>query len=374
MNETIKFAAYYTYVKESSMRKFFYKCVNGLAVLYLGFFLVLSYCLVYNEYYVEFHPEIEVSYEDGELVYPLGEIVGIYTEGSGVFVIDTCEIESMDGKFVSPAGGVLRTGDYIIEVNGVELVEKETLVKAVNACDGKEIKLTIMRGKEKISTSVMPVMGKNGKYLLGVWVKDDLAGVGTITYYTESGLFAALGHGMSNGVNKDIFSVRGGDIYFADIVGIRKGKRGQPGEVKGVIYYGVGHHLGELDTNCGEGIYGALDKEDVERYKINCEAYKIGRKEELQVGPAQIISDISGKRKTYDIEIVYVDYLAVSSKKGLHIEVTDPELLELTGGIVQGMSGSPIIQNGKLVGAVTHVLINEPTKGYGIFIEEMMEK
>ena len=374
MNETIKFAAYYTYVKESSMRNFFYKCVNGLAVLYLGFFLVLSYCLVYNEYYVEFHPEIEVSYEDGELVYPLGEIVGIYTEGSGVFVIDACEIESIDGKFVSPASGALRTGDYIIKVNGTELEEKETLVKAVSSSKGNGIELTIVRGEEEIVTNVTPIMGKNGKYMLGVWVKDDLAGIGTITYYTEEGAFAALGHGMGDGVTKEIFSVKGGDVYFADIVGIQKGKRGTPGEVKGVIYYGVGHHIGELYTNCGEGIYGTLDKDDVERYKINCEPYKVGKKEEIQTGAAQIISDISGKREIYDINIEYVDYLAVSSKKGLHIEVTDPELLELTGGIVQGMSGSPIIQNGKLVGAVTHVLINEPTKGYGIFIEEMMEK
>lgn len=373
MNEKLEFAAYYTYVKESSMRNFFYKCVKGIAVLYVGFFIVLSYRLVYNEYYVAFHSEVEVSYEDGELVYPLGSIVGIYTEGDGVFVIDTCEIEASDGEFISPADGLLRTGDYVIAVNGNKLEKKETLVKAVNECEGNAIELKIIRGEEVLLTKITPIMGKNGKYMLGVWVKDDLAGIGTITYYTEKGSFAALGHGMGDGVTKEIFSVKGGEIYYADVVGIQKGKRGEPGEVKGVIYYGVGHHIGELDTNCGEGIYGVLDKEDVERYKINCEAYKIGKKEEIKAGPAQIISDISGKRKMYDIEISYVDYLAVSSKKGLHIEVTDPELLELTGGIVQGMSGSPIIQNGKLIGAVTHVLINEPSKGYGIFIENMLK-
>lgn len=353
------------------MRKFFvFRC---LTVIYMIGMLGLSYRLIYNEYYAQIHKDVVVSYEDGELVYPLGEIVGLYTECQGVFVIDTCEIESIDEEFVSPAGGILRKGDYIIQVNGIDLEEKETLVEAVNACEGNALELLVARGGTIFSVEVTPVLGKNGKYMLGVWVKDDLAGVGTITYYTEEGDFAALGHGMGDGVTKDILSVKSGDVYFADIVGIQKGKRGNPGEVKGVIYYGMAHHLGELDTNCGEGIYGVLDKEDVSRFNEKCQPYKIGKKEEIEIGHAQIISDVSGKRQVYDIEILYVDYLAVNSNKGLHIQVTDERLLELTGGIVQGMSGSPIIQNGKLIGAVTHVLINDPEKGYGIFIEEMVK-
>ena len=355
------------------MRNFYCKCVKSISVIYIIFVCVLSYRLVYNEYYPKIYQGVEVSYGDSEVVYPLGQIVGLYTECKGVFVIDTCEIESIDDEFISPCKGELYTGDYILQVNGKELEEKEILVKAVNECNGNAIELTVIRGEETISTSVTPIMGKNGKYMLGVWVKDDLAGVGTITYYTEEGSFAALGHGMGDGVTKDIFSVKGGDVYFTDIVGIQKGVRGKPGEVKGIIYYGSVNHLGELDTNCGEGIYGVLDKEDVERYKKECQAYKLGDKHEVEIGKAQIISDISGERQMYDIEISYIDYLAVTSNKGLHIEVTDPELLELTGGIVQGMSGSPIIQNGKLIGAVTHVLINDPTKGYGIFIESMLD-
>ena len=355
------------------MQFFYYKCIRRASILYMGFLCLLSYHLLYNEYYVQFHKEVEVSYEEGQVVYPLGEIVGIYTECEGVFVIDTCEIETAENEFLSPAKEVLKQGDYILKVNEEELTEKEVLVNAVNQSDGKAIKLTVIRGENVFSAEITPVMGKNGKYMLGVWVKDDLAGVGTITYYTEEGEFAALGHGMGDGVTKEIWSVRDGDVYFADIVGIQKGKKGTPGEVKGVIYYGTGYHLGELDTNCGEGIYGVLDEEDVEEYCRECEAVQLGKKEEIKVGAAQIISDVSGKRQIYDIEIAYVDYLALSSNKGLHIEVTDARLLELTGGIVQGMSGSPIIQNGKLVGAVTHVLINDPTKGYGIFIEEMIK-
>lgn len=354
------------------MRNFYCKCIKSIAVLYFVFVFILSYRLVYNEYYAQIHKEIEVGYSDGDVVYPLGEIVGIYTECAGVFVIDTCEIESIESEFISPAGGILRKGDYILEVNGIELKEKEVLVKAVNESKGNPLELIVARGETTFSANITPVKGKNGKYMLGVWVKDDLAGVGTITYYTEDGTFAALGHGMGDGVTKGIFSVSGGDIYFANLIGIQKGKKGVPGEVKGVIYYGIANHIGALDTNCGEGIYGVLDKEDSERYKKECESYKLGNKQEIEVGAAQIISDVSGERELYDIQINYVDYLAVSSNKGLHIEVTDPELLELTGGIVQGMSGSPIVQDGKLIGAVTHVLINDPKKGYGIFIDEMI--
>ena len=356
------------------MRNFYYKCISVIAIIYIGFVCALGFRLGYNQYYAQIYKDIETVYDDGEMVYPLGKIVGIYTKCKGVLVIDTSEIESKGGEFVSPAEGVLRSGDYILEANGIPLEEKETLVEEVNRSQGNAIHLLVRRGDENFETSVTPIMGKNGKYMLGVWVKDDLAGVGTITYYTEDGAFGALGHGMGDGVTKEILSVEGGDIYYANIVGIQVGERGIPGEVKGVIYYGLAHHIGEVDTNCKEGIYGNMDTEDIIRYKSECEAYKLGNKQSVEAGNAQIITDVSGERKIYDIKITYVDYLALSSNKGIHIEVTDPELLELTGGIVQGMSGSPIIQNGKLIGAVTHVLINDPTKGYGIFIDEMLEK
>lgn len=355
------------------MRIFYCKCINKLTIIYLGCVCVLSFRLAYNEYYTEFHRGIEVSYEDGEIVYPLGEIVGIYTECAGIFVIDTSEIELADGSFKSPAGDVLQKGDYILQVNGQNVYEKETLVKIVNESKGNSLEILITRGESTFLANITPEKGKNGKYMLGVWVRDDLAGVGTITYYTEDGAFAALGHGMGDGVTNEIFSVKEGDIYYADLVGIKKGRRGAPGEVRGIICYGTVNHIGELDANCSEGVYGVLDKEDLERYKSECVAYKLGDKKDIEIGAAQIISNISGIREVYDIRISYVDYLAVTSNKGLHIEVVDSDLLELTGGIVQGMSGSPIIQNGKIIGAVTHVLINDPAKGYGIFIDNMLD-
>lgn len=356
------------------MRNFYCKFVKNISIIYVCFFMILSYRLVYNEFYAQIHEEVEVSSNNEDLVYPSGQIVGIYTQCNGVFVIDTCEIETAENEFINPVYNKIQTGDYILAVDGIELEEKEILVNAINQCEGKEIELTVARNDDIFTTIVTPVLGKNGKYMLGIWVKDDLAGVGTLTYYTAEGDFAALGHGMGDGVTNELLSIKGGDIYISKLIGIEKGEKGKPGEVKGVIYYGVSNHLGDLDSNCGKGIYGTLDEEDLIRYTKNMEAYEIGSKQKIETGAAQIISDVSGERKVYDIQITYVDYLAVNSNKGLHIEVTDPELLELTGGIVQGMSGSPIIQNGKIVGAVTHVLINDPTKGYGIFIEEMMEK
>ena len=356
------------------MRIFLNKTIKTFSCIYMFFLLTLSYRLIYNEYYTVFHQETLVSKSDEETVYPSGTIVGIYTECDGVFVIDTCEIESAENVFVNPVAGILSKGDYILEVNGIELVGKEVLVKAVNECSGNALELKVLRDGNEFVTNITPVLGKNGKYMLGIWVKDDLAGVGTLTFCTSNGKFAALGHGMTDGVTKDLFSVKGGDLYISNVIGIEKGEKGTPGEVKGVIYYGGKNHLGDLDINCGEGVYGTLDREDLEDYIRQDKGYKIGNKQEIEVGKAQIISAVSGEQKYYDIEISYVDYLAVNTKKGLHIEVVDEELIELTGGIVQGMSGSPIIQNGKLVGAVTHVLINDPLKGYGIFVDEMMEK
>ncbi len=317
--------------------------------------------------------EVTVNVVDEQEVYVSGEIVGIYTECEGIFVIDTCAIESSTGELVNPVEKMLKTGDYILAVNGTDITCKEELVKAVADSNGSSMVLTINRADEIYDVSVTPIKAANGSYLLGAWVKDDLAGVGTLTYVSQTGEFGTLGHGMSNGETSDLLEVSGGDLYISKIIGIEKGQKGEPGEVKGVINYGSLNHLGEVAENQATGVYGNLDSENLDDYLEEGEVYKVAYKQEIEVGPAQIISEISGERKYYDIEITYVDYLAINSNKGLHIKVTDPELLELTGGIVQGMSGSPIIQNGKIVGAVTHVLINDPTSGYGIFIETMLE-
>ena len=335
-------------------------------------FLILSYRLTYNEFYYEIHKEVEVSISNQKEVYPCGDIVGIYTLANGIFVIDTCDIETVEGSFINPTGNAVKTGDYILAINGEILETKEEMISFIQKSNGNALEFTISR-KGEIKTEILtPVLSKKGEYMLGIWIKDDLAGVGTITYTTSDGEFAALGHGMGDGQTSELLDVKGGDIYVSDIIGIQKGEKGEPGEVKGVIKYGESNHLGNVQENSGIGIYGTMDEEDTKKYQ-ETDVCQIGRKQEVEIGAAQLISEISGERKLYDIEITYVDYLAVNSHKGLYLKIVDEELLALTGGIVQGMSGSPIMQNGKLIGAVTHVLINDPASGYGIFIEEMLE-
>lgn len=317
--------------------------------------------------------EVTVSQVDAQKIYPIGEIVGIYTECEGIFVIDTCEIENAQGELVNPAKGTVRKGDYIIAMNGNTLSCKEDMVELVASSEGNTLECTYVRNGKEQTCQLTPVLAKNGEYMLGIWVKDDLAGVGTLTYVNAEGDFGALGHGMSNGENQELLQISDGDMYVSKLIGIEKGLKGSPGEVKGVIYYGNQNHMGEISSNSKIGVFGNLDDEESQEYYQDIEAYEVGHKQDIEVGEAQIISNVSGEREYYDIKITYVDYLSVNSNKGLHIEVTDPDLLELTGGIVQGMSGSPIIQNDKVIGAVTHVLINDPTSGYGIFIEEMLE-
>lgn len=357
------------------MRNFYMRIIKNIVVIYACAVVFLSYELILSEIpNQDFLRNGEtVSKEQVQYVYPCGKVVGIYTKSDGIFVIATSLIESVDGSSKNPAHSIVKSGDYILEMNGVELTCKEDLIDIVAKSEGKTIEMTVMRENATFQTKITPILAKNGEYMLGIWVKDDLAGVGTITYFAQDGSFAALGHGMSDGETEFLMQTKEGDIYNSSIMSIRKGKKGTPGEIKGIIYYGEKHHLGRLDTNCTSGVFGVLDNEDLKIYTAEEELYPVAQKQEIVEGPAQIISEVSGKREVYDITIMYVDYLSIDSKKGLHIEVTDERLLELTGGIVQGMSGSPIIQNGRIVGAVTHVLVNDPTKGYGIFLENMLE-
>ena len=396
------------------MRNFFYKTIRTVTAIYTAMMLVLCYDLIVSEVpdniYVREGEEPELSLEfpfsvtniegsqgasekklcsmfgvipvkevtvnvvKGQQVYVSGEIIGIYAECPGVFVIDTCEIENSAGQLVNPAHNYVKTGDYILAINGVELKNKEHMAEIVKTSGGENLTLKISRNGEIKDININPVKAKNGNYLLGIWIKDDLAGIGTLTYVTPTGEYGTLGHGMGNGENQQLFDVNDGTLYTSNIIGIKKGQVGQAGEIRAIIRYGSITHMGEVYKNTDAGIFGKLDWDDLSNYHRHGELYDVAFKQEIVVGPAQIVSAISGERKYYDIKITYVDYLSINSNKGLYIEVTDPELLELTGGIVQGMSGSPIIQNGKIIGAVTHVLINDPKCGYGIFIEKMLER
>ena len=229
------------------------------------------------------------------------------------------------------------------------------------------------------SVSVTPVLAKTGEnnklnYMLGIWVRDDMAGIGPMTYYDDNGNYGALGHGIGDGETGELLKLDKGYLYEADILGIKRGQRGDPGELEGVISYRKTSMLGTVRQNSDIGIYGKLNDEYINGIKDKNKPYLLGFKQDLKTGEAYIISDVSGERQAYHIMMDSFDYSPSDRNKGIHFYVDDERLLSLTGGIVQGMSGSPIIQDGRIVGAVTHVLIQDSSRGYGIFIDEMLSQ
>lgn len=315
--------------------------------------------------------EIQVDVVDTMYAIPCGTPVGIYLESNGIMVIGTGEITDTQGMKTEPAAGILQSGDYIEALNGEVLQDKEELVEAVSELTGEAAVLSIRRGGETMDVKLNPVEAMEGGYKLGVWVRSDTQGIGTMTYLDLNGNFGALGHGISDMDTGSVVEISGGDLYETEIMGIEKGSIGNPGVMSGVIYYGPSSGLGEIYSNTDHGIFGKAN--DKLAQQITSEPVEIGYRQDVKKGPALLRSGVSGEIKDYQIEIQKVDYSTGHRNKSLVIQVVDQELLNLTGGIVQGMSGSPIIQDGKLVGAVTHVFIQDSTKGYGIFIENMLD-
>lgn len=316
--------------------------------------------------------EVEVSVIPSQHVYASGRIIGIYGSTSGVLVLGTSPVEAANGLNYEPAENKVFSGDYILAVNHQEIKTKEELVELVNKNGNEQLVLTMNRKGEYIDVAVTPVPVADNQYMLGIWVKDDMAGIGTMTYYRSDRSFGALGHGIGDGETGELLSMSEGSVYQAKLLGITKGERGTPGELEGLIYYGGNNCLGSISKNDNLGIYGMLEEDDYMEYLAEDTSYEVGYKQEIQKGKACILSNISGTIESYEISIESVDYMAENSNKGIRFCVTDETLLAETGGIVQGMSGSPIIQNGKLIGAVTHVLVSDPAKGYGIFAETML--
>lgn len=321
-----------------------------------------------------------------EGVYACGRLTGIYEQTEGVLVVNTTEVTDEDGKKVNPADKKVQCGDYILSVNGRTVADKEELSEAVNDImkeydesldeslkDKRTVSIKFLRGGEKMSADITPVRMDDGRYYMGIWVKDDLAGIGTITYYTKDGRFGALGHGIGDGTQSgNLLYANSGDLYSMKLTKIKKGKSGAPGEIGGVVYFGKKSHIGTLDCNSNLGIYGQLDSDELSEYAAEDTYYPVAGKDEIHTGRAQMISEISGKLEKYNLEITNIDKKATDTNKGMELKVTDDRLIELSGGIVQGTSGSPIIQDGKIIGAVTHVFVDDPTGGYGICIDEML--
>lgn len=333
-----------------------------------------------------------------EGVYACGRLTGIYEQTEGVLVVNTTEVTDEDGKKVNPADKKVKCGDYILSVNGRTVADKEELSEAVNdimkeydenldeslkdksnedkiksEINKRTVEIKFLRGGEEMSADIAPVRMDDGRYYMGIWVKDDLAGIGTITYYTKDGRFGALGHGIGDGTQSgNLLYANSGDLYSMKLTKIKKGKAGTPGEIGGVVYFGKKSHIGTLDCNSNLGIYGQLDSDELSEYAAEDTYYPVACKDEIHTGSAQMISEISGKLEKYNLEITNIDKKATDTNKGMELKVTDERLIELSGGIVQGTSGSPIIQDGKIIGAVTHVFVDDPTGGYGICIDEML--
>ena len=307
---------------------------------------------------------------DQELI-PVGEPIGLYVKTDGLLVIGVGEFKGTDGLTYSPAKYILRSGDYIKKINGTPINDKETFMEMVKESGGKSITLLIERNKQEMEVSIQPIKNEKGEYKLGIWIRDNAQGIGTMTYIDADGRFGALGHGVSDVDTSTLMNLEDGTLYQTEIISIQKGINGDPGELTGRIIYDKSKILGNIDYNGQEGIFGECY--DEAGIMMDQDPLPIGLKQEIEIGEAQILCSVSGESEYYGIQITAVHLDNDNINKGIELRVTDSRLINLTGGIVQGMSGSPIIQNGKFIGAVTHVLVNDPTRGYGIFIENMLE-
>lgn len=315
--------------------------------------------------------EIQVDVVERRQLIPSGVPVGIYMKTEGVLIVGTGEISDMNGITQQPGADIVHSGDYILEVNSVPVTKKEEVVEQINNAAGDEVELTVLRKGERTQLLVPVVQTGSGEQKAGIWIRDDTQGIGTLTYLQEDGSFGALGHGISDIDTSTLLELQSGTLYRTDIRSVVKGENGTPGELAGTIRYNPDEILGEIDANTRIGIFGTITEDA--RELAYCGAMDIAYKQEVKTGAAKILSAVDGEVKEYDIEIEKINLNSGDANKSMVIRVTDEKLLALTGGIVQGMSGSPILQDGKIVGAVTHVFVNDPTKGYGIFVETMIE-
>lgn len=302
-----------------------------------------------------------------------GNTIGVKLKIDGILVIGVSNVETMDGGSELPvADSGIKPGDLLVEANNKKLESVSDLIMEIENCGGGSIKLLYKSGGNLNECYVRPVIAVDDKkYHIGLWVRDSTAGIGTLTFFDPiTGGFGALGHGITDIDTGTLMPIENGEILESNILGVKKGKQGIPGELKGVFIEDR-NKLGIIKLNSHNGIYGILNRDALER--ISRRLYRVALRTQVNEGPATILSNINGKTvEEYDVEIQKVSRQNLNGSKGMVLKITDDRLLDATGGIVQGMSGSPIIQNNKIVGAVTHVLVNDPTRGYGILIEGMI--
>lgn len=301
---------------------------------------------------------------------PVGKPIGIYVKTKGILILETGEFKGENGEMEAPAVSILQEGDYVYTCDGETLEDKAQLMDKISSCEGRPLILQIERDGQLFDVRVDPAKNEAGEYKLGIWIRDNAQGVGTMTFIDETNHFGALGHGINDVDTAELMKLKNGSLYRTQIVAIKKGISGTPGELTGLITYSEANRIGEIDENGKNGIFGTVSREyageDTEGY------VEVALKQEVETGPAQILCCIGDTPQLYDAQITALHLNNDNINRGIELKIKDERLLSQTGGIVQGMSGSPVLQNGKIVGAVNHVLVSSPEKGYAIFIENML--
>ncbi len=338
--------------------------------LLLSLIFSLILCITGTEYSYT-SDTIAVSGTSAKTLIPGGKCIGVTLSTKGVLVTDISDVTDKNGKHQSPAKDAgLKPGDLIQSFNSQNTSTVTELNIAIKLSEGKASNLKFVRDGNEHQVLITPQLSQSdNNFKIGAWVKDAASGIGTVTYFDpQSNRFAALGHGICDSDTGEIFNIDKGNVFSSSIVSVNKGEKGIPGELNG-IFEEDSKSLGVITKNIPSGIFGTADKSFLD----NTEPLPVASRKDVTIGKANILSNIEGqKTDKYDIEIVRIMPNKLSVQKGMVIKITDQKLLNKTGGIVRGMSGSPIIQNGKIVGAVTHVFVNDPTRGYGIFIEDML--
>ena len=301
-----------------------------------------------------------------EELIPMGRAVGIELETDGVMVAGFSEVRTADGTASPAEAAGIKIGDVITAIDGRETRSAAELLTALAELDGGAADVRVRRGAQELLLRVTPVKSGEGRWQLGLWLREGISGIGTVTYYDpESGALGALGHGISDAESGKLLPFDGGKVTGASVVDVVKGAPGMPGELCGKP--DPEEVLGELGKNTGCGVFGTAE------FETDGAPVPVAAEEEVKLGPATILATVDGETvEEYSVEISRI-YRQPEDHRFLMLTVTDPRLLEQTGGIVQGMSGSPILQDGKLIGAVTHVLLSDATRGYGISIREMLD-
>lgn len=312
---------------------------------------------------------VDVQILGDENVYLGGNAVGFSIKTNGVIVVGKNSVMTENGLVSVCDNQNINAGDIITHIDGNAIKDANDIPNHLKSTTDS-VKLTLKRGSKSFDVTLQPQVDTNGNKKIGLWVRDDATGIGTLTYVDSKTLdFGALGHPVTDGETGTKIDIQKGQVYDCSIVGIEKGEKGKPGELKGV-FLSSKNAKGEIEGGNDFGIYGKiLEKSGMIDENV---VAGVGGRLAVKPGKAQIMSSVSGVREYYDIEIIKASKQKTAKDKSMVFRVTDKRLLELTGGIIQGMSGSPILQNGKLVGAVTHVFVSDPTKGYGIYIDWMM--